>query len=779
MTTSSTTPADLPVIPLRGLALFPGAVTPLMVGGEAMDAVEGALLSGAPLAFVAQVDSDLDRLVPGDLFGVGCMGRALRSVRFPDGSARVLVEGLVRVRITDLALTPAGSFVANPLAIQETLAGDPAEVEALVELVREHLELLLTQDLDLPAELSRAVPQGPAGRLADYAVGVLKPPFEVQQALLQEPDVGERLAAIHEETARAVAKLALSNRINDKVQKAMDDGQREYFLKEQLKAIRAELGEADGPDDVERMRERLAAAGLPEAAMAEAERELGRMRRMHSDGAEYNVARTWLDWLAELPWAKATDDHYDLKAAAGVLDADHYGLRSVKERILEYIAVRKLKPDARGMILCFVGPPGVGKTSLGASIARALGRTFQRVSLGGVHDEAEIRGHRRTYIGAMPGRVIQAIKRSASNNPVILLDEIDKLGQDFRGDPGSALLEVLDPEQNSTFTDHYLAVPFDLSQVLFVATANVASAIPAALMDRMETIALPGYIEEEKLQIARRHLLPRSLEAHGLSREVTLTREALQTLIRRYTREAGVRGLERELARLHRKTARKVVEGRKRGLRITPERLVDWLGPPPFHIELAEQVDHPGVSLGLAWTSTGGVILFVEAARFSGGKGQLKLTGSLGDVMKESVEAAFSLLRGVPGLASRFSPADFTDYDYHLHVPAGAIPKDGPSAGLAMITALASLMSGRPARSEVAMTGEITLRGKVLPVGGVKEKILAARRAGVKAVVLPRDNQHDLEDVPSELVRDLTFHFVSEVAEVLPLTLRYEQLNLV
>ena len=740
-----------------------------------MDAVEGALLSGAPLAFVAQVDPGLDRLVPGDLFEVGCMGRALRSVRFPDGSARVLVEGLVRVQITDLALTPSGSFVATPLALQETLGGDSSAVEALTELVREHLELLLLQDLDLPAELSRAVPEGPAGRLADYAVGVLKPPFEVQQALLQEQDVGERLALVHEESARAVAKLALSNRINDKVQKAMDEGQREYFLKEQLKVIRAELGEVDGLDDVERMRERLTAAGLPEGAMAEAERELARMRRMHSDGAEYNVARTWLDWLADLPWSKSTDDHYDLKAAAEVLDADHYGLRSVKERILEYIAVRKLKPDARGMILCFAGPPGVGKTSLGASIARALGRSFQRVSLGGVHDEAEIRGHRRTYIGAMPGRVLQAVKRAASNNPVILLDEIDKLGQDFRGDPGSALLEVLDPEQNSSFTDHYLAVPFDLSQVLFVATANVASAIPAALMDRMETIDLPGYIEEEKLEIARRHLLPRSLAAHGLSREVTLTREALETLVRRYTREAGVRGLERELARLHRKTARKVVEGRKRGLRITPERLVDWLGPPPYHIELAEQMDHPGVSLGLAWTSTGGVILFIEAARFSGGKGLLKLTGSLGDVMKESVEAAFSLLRGVPGLASRFSPEDFTAYDYHLHVPAGAIPKDGPSAGLAMITALASLMSGRPARSEVAMTGEITLRGKVLPVGGVKEKILAARRAGVKEVVLPRDNQHDLEDVPSELVRDLTFHFVSEVAEVLPLTLSSEQ----
>jgi len=766
-----TTLPAFPVIPLRGLALFPGAVTPLMVGGEAMDAVEGALLSGAPLAFVAQIDANLDRLVPGDLFEIGCMGRALRSVRFPDGSARVLVEGLARVRITDLALTPTGSFVAHPLPLQETIEGDPTAVDALAVLLREHLETLLSEDMDLPAELSRAVPEGPAGRLADYAVGVLKPPFAVQQALLHETDVGERLAAVFEESARAVARLALNNAVHEKVQKAMDEGQREYYLKEQLKVIRAELGEADGLDDVDRMRQRLEEAELPATAMAEADRELARMRRMHSDGAEYNVARTWLDWLADLPWAIATDDSFDLRAAAGVLDEDHYGLQTVKERILEYIAVRKLKPDARGMILCFVGPPGVGKTSLGASIARSLGRAFQRVSLGGVHDEAEIRGHRRTYIGAMPGRILQAMKRAGTNNPVILLDEIDKLGQDFRGDPGSALLEVLDPEQNSSFTDHYLAVPFDLSQVLFVATANVASAIPAALFDRLETIDLSGYIEEEKLQIARRHLLPRSLEAHGLTDQVSLTREALEILVRRYTREAGVRELERTLARLHRKAARKVVEGRKRGMRITPERLVDWLGPPPYHVEIAEQMDHPGVAVGLAWTSVGGVILFVEAARFSGGKGLLKLTGSMGDVMKESVEAAFSLLRGVPRLASRFSPGDFSDYDYHLHMPAGAIPKDGPSAGLAMFTALASLMSGRPARSEVAMTGEITLRGKVLPVGGIKEKILAARRAGVKHVVLPRDNQHDLEDVAQELVRDLTFHFVSEVAEVLPLTL--------
>jgi ATP-dependent Lon protease len=762
----------LPLIPLRGLVLFPGAITPLMVGPAALAAVDHALATGEPLLFTAQRDPDQAVLGVADLHTVGCEGRVLRSARFSgEGggpAARVLVEGLARVSLSQIQLDLDGAFYAEASPLHPR-PGDPVRRDALASLLRTQLVRLLTEDPEHPDELLRAIPEEGPERLADYAVGALAPGLDVQQALLAEPSLVARLERLAAEAGRAAEALALKGRISDAVQKAMDEGQREYYLREQLKVIRKELGEPDGLDDVDRVQDRLAAVGLTEVAREEADRELERMRRMHSDTAEYNVARTWLDWLAALPWAEVTEDNHDLGRARAVLDADHYGLKRIKDRILEYIAVRTLKPDARGMILCFVGPPGVGKTSLGESIARALGRQYQRVALGGVRDEAEIRGHRRTYIGAMPGRVIQALRRAGSRNPLILLDELDKLSSDFRGDPASALLEVLDPEQNHSFTDHYLDVPFDLSQVLFVATANVAGAIPPALQDRMELIELPGYMEEEKLEIARRHLLPRVREAHGLTEaQITVPRSGLVALIRRYTREAGVRNLERELARVHRVTARKVVEGRKRPTRVSADRLRPILGPPRWQPELVDQAAMPGVAVGLAWTPVGGEILFIEAVRFAGGKGAMTLTGSLGDVMKESAQAALSLLRR----EGRFGgPEDYTTFDYHVHVPAGAIPKDGPSAGVAMLSALASLISGRPVRPRLAMTGEITLRGRVLPVGGVVEKVLAARRAGVREVLLPEHNAHDLEEVPAALLKSLKFHYLRDTHQALELAL--------
>ncbi|MCB9763059.1 MAG: endopeptidase La [Alphaproteobacteria bacterium] len=762
-------PEPLPLLPLQDVVLMPGAIAPLTLYRPAeVAALARHIETGSSMLVLAQRHAEAEDPTPELLHEVGCLARALRSVNLPDGTARVLVEGLARARVTHVDGDALAGFTAT-CEPMEAQADDPVQVAALERAVRDQLHALLGDDLDRPDDLARAGDTIPgAERLADYAAGVMELPLEVRQGLLAEPSLARRLERLAFEGAVAAERQELANRLRSTVQDAMDRNQREYFLREQLTAIRAELGDDSGPGgDLDRLRQRLEAAEPPEPVLEEALEELDRMARMHSDAAEYTVSRNWLEWLASMPWTAATEDKHDLRHARRVLDQDHWGLDSVKDRILEYLAVRQLNPSARGVILCFVGPPGVGKTSLVKSIALALGRSFQGVSLGGVKDESEIRGHRRTYIGAMPGRIVQALKRAATRNPVLLLDELDKMGHDVRGDPASALLEVLDPAQNTAFIDHYLDLPIDLSQVMFIATANVEDDIPHALHDRLEVVHLPGYLEEEKLEIARRHLVPRVRDEHGLRPDQLRIRPgAITELIRRYTREAGVRQLERGLARIHRKAARKVVEGRRRALVVTPARLPELMGPPPFHVEPAEQADRPGVAIGLAWTPVGGEILFVEATRFPQGKGAMKLTGSLGDVMKESVEAALSLLRS--RAASLDLPAEaFTAWDYHVHVPSGAIPKDGPSAGITMLTALASLISGRRVRGSVAMTGELTLRGKVLPVGGVKEKVLAARRAGVLEVVLPAHNAHDLEDIPAALRRDLTFTFVEEVGEVL------------
>ena len=744
---------------MDGAVLFPGRLQTLVVSEGSLGAIRQHDEDGTALVFVRRVDEQLH--------AVGCTARLVRRLPLPEGGLRVLVEGVDRVHLLAHGPDPAAGHVAN-VAPFHSLEVAPADLDQATAALRERLVAWLGDEETVPADVATALTSvhGPE-RLADWAAAVLPLELDQRSALLAEPSLLNRMVFCAEEAMVALEKARLDRSLDDRVQARMDQSQQEYWLKEKLKQIRVELGEPDGVDDVDRLRQRLIDAQPPEHVLREAERELERMRRMHSDAAEYHVARNWVEWLADMPWAATTDDVTDLRAAKEVLDADHHGLERIKDRILEDLAVRQLKPDARGAVLCFVGPPGVGKTSLGESISRALGRTCQRVALGGVKDEAEIRGHRRTYIGAMPGRIVQAMKRAGTKNPVIILDELDKIGQDVRGDPSSALLEVLDPAQHHRFSDHYLDVALDLSSVLFVATANRVDTIPPALLDRLETLELPGYTEEEKTAIATRHLLPRQQEAHGLvDGQLRVTRAGMTELIRRYTREAGVRNLERELARLHRKAARRIVEGAKGSVRVNPTRLRSLLGPPPFRIELAEQIDRPGVAVGLAWTPVGGEILFLEATTLPGGKGELQLTGSLGDVMKESARAALSLLRGraeVLGLR----PERFREVDFHVHVPQGAIPKDGPSAGIGLLAALASVLLGRPLPSDVAMTGEITLRGKVLPVGGVKEKVLAARRAGVKRVLLPRANEHDLDDVPSVLRRDLSFVFVDDVDSVL------------
>jgi len=754
----------LPCIPMDGAVLFPGRLQTLVVSAGSLGALELHREQSVDLVFVRRVEEQLD--------AIGCTGRALRSLPLADGSVRVLIEGLERVTLVAHGPDESAGHVAE-VAPFDSAAEAPATLEQPVAVLRARMLQYVGDEDTVPPDVADAlvaVHDGP--RLADWAAAVLPISLDDRSALLAEPSLLKRLVFLAEEASVAVERANLDRAIDERVQDRMDKSQKTYWLKEKLQQIRVDLGEPDGQDDVDRLREKLLAASPPAHVLEEAERELDRMRRMHSDAAEYHVSRNWVEWLADMPWAVSTDDVTDLAAAKQVLDADHHGLDRIKDRILEDLAVRQLKPDARGAVLCFVGPPGVGKTSLGESISRALGRACQRVALGGVKDEAEIRGHRRTYIGAMPGRIVQAMKRAGTNNPVIILDELDKIGQDVRGDPSSALLEVLDPAQHHRFSDHYLDVTLDLSRVLFVATANRVDTVPPALLDRLETLELPGYIEEEKHAIATRHLLPRQRDAHGLTDgQLHLTRAALTALIRNYTREAGVRNLERELARLHRKAARRLVEGGRGPLRVDPRRLQRLLGPPPFRIELAEHIDRPGVAVGLAWTPVGGEILFLEASTLPGGKGDLQLTGSLGDVMKESARAALSLLRGRAD-ALGLRAERFREVDVHVHIPQGAIPKDGPSAGVGLLCALASALLGRPLPSDLAMTGEITLRGKVLAVGGVKEKVLAARRAGVRRVILPRANEHDLDDVPPLLRRDLAFSFVDDVDAVLDLVVR-------
>ena len=764
----------LPVLPLHEPVLLPGMITRLQTSRPAsVAAIELHLSDGRPLLAVPVLAPPADDLKPDELTQVGCSARVLRSVRLGDGSVRILLEGLQRIRVhaprvdADVGI----SAVGRPF---EERTQDPEQVELLSTRLREGLTRLIEEDKRLPPPLARLadLPPDPS-RLGDHIAANLTLTPEDRLEILAEPSLDRRLDLVLHRLIRELELKKIDQRVFQQVQDNLDKQQREFYLREQIRNLRGELGDTPSAlDENERLEQKLREVGMPEEVLEEALRELERLRRMHPDAAEYTVSRTWLEWLAGMPWQVRTTDNPDPHAARKVLDADHYGLDKVKERILEYLAVRQLKPEGKSPILCFVGPPGVGKTSLGRSIASALGRKFHRVSLGGVRDEAEIRGHRRTYVGALPGRIAHAMKRAGTKNPVLVLDELDKMGKDFRGDPASALLEVLDPEQNHEFVDHYLDVPFDLSQVLFICTANLEDPIPDALHDRLEVVELPGYILEEKVEIARRHLLGRLREDHGLTeQQLAIGPHAIRHIIEAYTREAGLRGLERELASLHRKAARQVVEGRKRALRIdSPQKVASLLGPPRHFIEPAERADSAGIAIGLAWTASGGDILFIEASSYPDKGHSLKLTGKLGDVMKESAEAAMSVIRtrsaslGIPDEA-------FQERLFHVHVPAGGIPKDGPSAGVTMLTALVSLLTGRKVRAHLAMTGEITLRGKVLPVGGVKEKVLAARRAGVKEVILPRFNEADLVDVPKALRREIQFHFVDNIEQVLALGL--------
>lgn len=763
-------PRPFPAIALRGSVLFPGQVTTLTIGrGASVGSLDLHIEQKQDLVFVLQLDPGLENPTAAEVAKVGVTSRVLRTMNLPDGSIRALVEAIDRCVVSDFRESPQGATICSTGRFA-TRPGELKHVQAAEKRVRElGPEVLALQAVERPPEpLDRVLSllEGP-GRVVDYLAPLIGiAPLEAQE-LLELSDMAERLERMVWFLERAKEYAILKTRIAADVQSSMDQNQREYQLREQLKAIQKELGETV-TDEVAEYNDKIRLAGMPEEVEKDARRELDRLKKIHVDAAEYMVARTYLDWLVAVPWNARSEDTTGLAEARLVLDEDHYGLHKIKERILEFLAVRQLKQDAKSPILCFVGPPGVGKTSLGKSIARALGRKCERIALGGMKDEAEIRGHRRTYVGALPGRVIQCLKRAGTKNPVIILDELDKIGNDFRGDPASALLEVLDPEQNSAFRDHYLDVPYDLSHVLFIGTANTESPIPAALHDRLEIIRLHGYIEEEKVAIAEQHLLGRLQEAHGIgANHIGFPRPALEFLIRSYTREAGVRSLDRELAAIFRKTARRVVEGDKSSFELTDAQIVEWLGPPKHFPELAERTDRPGIAIGLAWTESGGEILFIEATKMVGPRG-VKLTGSMGTVMKESCETAMSYVREQ---APRFgiSPQQFADHEFHLHMPAGAIPKDGPSAGVGFTTALVSLLTGRPVRPDLAMTGEISLRGKVLPVGGIKEKVLAARRSGIREVVMPRQNERDLHDVPKVLRDELVYHFVDNADEVLEL----------
>ncbi|HUU69770.1 MAG TPA: endopeptidase La [Planctomycetota bacterium] len=760
-------PEQLVVMPIENTVIPPGIMVPLVFQDETMiSCIDEVAVGDKMFALVTQREGSEEAKTPEDRFyRIGTAIEILQMLKYPDKTTRLLVRGVSRIRIEQY--TQRHPCLKATVSKLSDVLDDTAELRAMMRNAVGLFERAVSLVPHLPDELKVvALNINHPGKLADFISTNIPISTAEKQEMLETLDISLRLSRVLQLLRREVEILELGSKIQDSVQTELSKSQREYYLREQLKAIQKELGDVDEKTaEINELKKRLDESKLPPEARKEADRELDRLARMPPAAAEYIVSRTYLEWLIALPWAKQTEDHLDVEAACKVLDTDHYDLEKVKERILEYLAVRKLKPDVKGSILCFVGPPGVGKTSLGKSIARAMGRKFMRISLGGVRDEAEIRGHRRTYVGALPGRIIEGLRKAGSNNPVFMLDEIDKLGTDFRGDPASALLEVLDPEQNFSFTDHYLDVPFDLSKVMFITTGNLLDPIPPPLLDRMEVLELPGYTDSEKIFIARRYLIPKQIEANGLKKkQVRFTLESIRKVISQHTREAGVRNLERELGSICRKIAREVAEGKVTKMGVDGKLVDKCLGPPVFHPEAAARESKPGVATGLAWTAAGGTILFVESTMMKGNRG-LMLTGQLGEIMKESAQAALSYIRSHAD-ELKIDPEIFSTVDIHVHVPAGGTPKDGPSAGVTIATSLLSLVKRIPVKSSVAMTGEITLQGRVLPVGGIKEKVLAAHRAGIKAVIIPDPNRADLQDVPPEVKKQIKVIFAINLADV-------------
>ncbi len=773
-------PTVLPIIPLRNEVLFPQQLLPITIARErSLKLIEESGKDDNLIAILTQKEQTIENPTTDELYHVGTAARIMRTIDMPDGSKTILIQGVYRIKlITFIQDTPYFKAIFEPLRDQINEKDRP-EIDALAANLRNIFKRVVDLSSEITYEQLVMISNiREPGVLADMTLAFANVSIEDKQDVLGTVDVKERLNKANIIINKKLQTLELGEKIQSDIQSKFSKTQREMYLREQLKAIQKELGEDADTSEIKELKQKIKKAKMPEEAKKVAEKELERLSQMHPSSAEYTVSRTYLDWLIELPWSVSTKDNLDIKAVQQKLDADHYNLDKVKKRILEYLAVRKLKDDMKGPILCFVGPPGVGKTSLGRSIAEAIGRKFVRISLGGIHDEAEIRGHRRTYIGALPGRIIQGIKKAGSNNPVFMLDEIDKVGHDFRGDPSSALLEVLDPEQNFSFSDHYLEVSFDLSKVMFIATANMSDPILPALKDRMEIIEIPSYVEEDKVHIAFDFLIPKQIKEHGLTNDlIEFTEAAVKTIINSYTREAGVRNLERQIASICRGVAKDVAQIddiKKASKRVITEKEVEeYLGPKKFFPETAERINETGIAIGLAWTPVGGDILFIEASKMKG-KGNLKLTGQLGDVMKESAQAALSYIRAK---ADELNIDDnfHENYDIHIHIPAGAIPKDGPSAGITLYTALLSLLTGRKVRSDIALTGEITLRGLVLPVGGIKEKVLAAHRAGIRTVALPKKNEKDLVEIPDQIRKEMNFLFIEKMSEVEELMLEKEE----
>lgn len=769
-------PQVLPLIPLRDLIIFPNLVVPLFVGRErSINALEEAMRTDHIVALVTQKDAETQNPGPEDLYSIGSSATVMQELKLPDGTAKALVEGSIRIKIEEFVQTDP--FFKVRVSVLEEKVKKTLEIEAMMRNLVSQFEQTAQLGKPIPQEvLLAAVGIEEPGRLADFVAFHLNLRADEKQQILEAVEPDKRLELVSNFLTKELEILEIGSRIQSRVKEQMTKTQREYFLREQMKAIQKELGVLDEQAaEVEELRAKIAEADMPKGVEEKALKELVRLEKMPAAAAETAVIRTYLDWLISIPWKKETEEKLDIKEAQKILDEDHYGLEKVKERVLEFLAVHKLSRELKGPILCFVGPPGVGKTSIGKSIARALNRKFIRISLGGIRDEAEIRGHRRTYVGALPGRIVQSISQVGSRNPVFMMDEIDKVGADFRGDPTSALLEVLDPEQNNSFSDHYLEVPLDLSNVMFITTANLLDPIPPALKDRMEVIHFPGYTEEEKVKIAEQFLIPKQLEAHGLKpKQMTIKEDALRRIIREYTREAGVRNLERRIATICRQVARKVVEGERKRIVATARNIHELLGPPQFRYGMAEEKDQVGVATGLAWTEVGGDIMGVEAAVLEG-KGELMLTGRLGEVMRESAQAGVSYIRSRAkqlGIDENFN----TNKDIHIHIPGGAIPKDGPSAGVTMATALVSALTKYPVKRDVCMTGEITLRGRILPVGGIKEKVLAAHRAGIKNVIIPEENEKDLELVPKHVLKELKFITVEHMDDVLQAAIKNRHL---